>query len=457
MKKGKLVTVYERSKKRSGALSPAELSIVDKKLKELAPLMPSEFARKMTALSEADAWKATQWRQFLLYLIAIVMKGVLSKARYNHCLDLYLAARIMSSAPLLEKYGDAAEQLLRSFVKKYSIQREKRPHPVALMKDDMAIKERLNIVGTDLVGFPNLGKEFQHLNVPSNVRKTMKNSDDRPPLAKEICVFMVVCLGQRVKIPVGYFVHAKLSGEQPAEMVKVCMKKLYTVGAVVKAIVTDGFFGNTKVAKLFGCNIKPVKRAYGSYGDGLGSQVPSEEFQTFFKHPCDSSMKVYYILDVCYMLKLVRNALAARKTLKDADGNNISWCHITKLHNMQAKDGVKLASYLTEMHVKWHQNKQKVAIAAQSLSNSVATSLKFSEMVNTPGFEQASSTAKFCSIFNNLFDVLNSFSTKSYGLKRPMSIRNESQWSPTFDEGYHYILGLPIKEKGGPLFVSLSV
>lgn len=50
----------------------------------------------------------------------------------------------------------------------------------------------------------------------------------------------------------------------------------------------------------------------------------------------------------------------------------------------------------------------RVFLAAQVLSNSVANALHFLEFnLQDPAFKNASGTAKFCKIFNDMFDMLN--------------------------------------------------
>ncbi|KAE8748562.1 hypothetical protein FOCC_FOCC004738 [Frankliniella occidentalis] len=333
---------------------------------------------------------------------------------------------------------------------------------VALMVDDMAIRRRVNVVGTNVTGFPDLGKDHRHLLKKRKQKKKTADgapavSDERPPLAKEVCVFMVVCLDQSAKIPVGYFLHDKLSGPTLAALVSDCMKKLHSVGAVVKAIVTDGNAANLKMAKCLGADLEPVKRVYSATPGDMGSLVLSDKFQPYFFHPSDSTVKVYYILDVCHMLKLVRNALGARKKILDVNNNLVSWDHIDQLHRTQMQEGLRLCNKLTDRHIKWYENKQKVSFAGQTLSNSVATALKFCEKLpNRPEFQRASVTARYCSIFNNLFDVFNSCTlAQKFGLIKPMSLGNEAIWNAALEEGKNYILGLIIKEKGQTVFNSV--
>ena len=57
--------------------------------------MPSEFERQPRDLLEVKRWKATEFRQFLLYSGPIVLKGVLSKSYYQHFLSLSTSITIL--------------------------------------------------------------------------------------------------------------------------------------------------------------------------------------------------------------------------------------------------------------------------------------------------------------------------------------------------------------------------
>lgn len=79
--------------------------------------VPCEFARKPRAVSEVLRWKATEFRQFLLYTGPVALKNILSVERYNHFLDLSVAIRILSAKELAANFNDYANKLLIKFVK----------------------------------------------------------------------------------------------------------------------------------------------------------------------------------------------------------------------------------------------------------------------------------------------------------------------------------------------------
>ena len=66
----------------------------------------------------------------------------------------------------------------------------------------------------------------------------------------------------------------------------------------------------------------------------------------------------------------------------------------------------------------------KVKLAAQLLSDSVATSLEFCLKENMNGFDDCSATINFVRLINDLFDIFNSRNLHAYGFKRPLQVSN---------------------------------
>uniref|UniRef100_A0A1Y1K7P0 DUF4806 domain-containing protein n=1 Tax=Photinus pyralis TaxID=7054 RepID=A0A1Y1K7P0_PHOPY len=92
-----------------------KIETVSLKLENLKKFIPKEFCRKPRTLKEVDRWKATEFRQFLLYTGPIVLKDVLPQHYYDHFICLHSAISILASISL-RKYRKFAKALLIYFV-----------------------------------------------------------------------------------------------------------------------------------------------------------------------------------------------------------------------------------------------------------------------------------------------------------------------------------------------------
>jgi hypothetical protein len=101
-------------------LCAGSVKLLSDKLIKLHNSIPVEFARKPRSVSEVDRWKATEFRQFLLYTGPIVLPGVLSDAVYNHFLLLCVGITLLISPKLCVNYADYAHTLLCLFVEQAS-------------------------------------------------------------------------------------------------------------------------------------------------------------------------------------------------------------------------------------------------------------------------------------------------------------------------------------------------
>ncbi|VEN57040.1 unnamed protein product [Callosobruchus maculatus] len=78
--------------------------------------IPKEFARYPRNLTEVDRFKASEFRQLLLYTGPYILANLLSKTQYIHFLTLHVAIRILCSKDLLHNYLNSASDLLNYFV-----------------------------------------------------------------------------------------------------------------------------------------------------------------------------------------------------------------------------------------------------------------------------------------------------------------------------------------------------
>ena len=99
----------------------------------------------------------------------------------------------------------------------------------------------------------------------------------------------MVCINGSWKVPCGYFLVDGLSSAEKANLVTSCLEKLYDVGVKVASFTCDGPDSHFAMLRTLGANLD------------VGSLDLS------FQHPCDHSAKGHVFLDVCHMLKLIRN------------------------------------------------------------------------------------------------------------------------------------------------------
>lgn len=97
-------------------LSANQILTISERLLSLKKDIPSCFVRKPRSLIEVDRWKATEYRQFLLYTGKIVLKGILSKDLYDHFMCLNVAIALLVCPNAVKKNRDYAHQLLVYFV-----------------------------------------------------------------------------------------------------------------------------------------------------------------------------------------------------------------------------------------------------------------------------------------------------------------------------------------------------
>ncbi|XP_050704307.1 uncharacterized protein LOC126989740 [Eriocheir sinensis] len=81
--------------------------------------LPFEFTRKYRSLAEMDRWKATEFRQFLLYSGPVVLKNKLPADKYENFLDISVAIYCLSIPFYSTTHCQYAHELLCTFVKDF--------------------------------------------------------------------------------------------------------------------------------------------------------------------------------------------------------------------------------------------------------------------------------------------------------------------------------------------------
>lgn len=113
----KLLLAWIRGKKEF-RISAVQVKEISQHLVNLQRFIPNVFARKPRSLDEVDRWKATEYRQFLLYTGKIVLKGILRRELYEHFMCLSVAISILVCPRLIEEHSQYAHKLLTYFVSK---------------------------------------------------------------------------------------------------------------------------------------------------------------------------------------------------------------------------------------------------------------------------------------------------------------------------------------------------
>lgn len=288
---------------------------------------------------------------------------------------------------------------------------------VNLVLDEIHIMKKIEWNGKEVFGYINFGTKID---------------SDAIPEATQALVFMIVALNAHWKIPIAYFFIESLSGNEKANLVRECLKFLSGADIKVVSLTFDGAAANIAMMRSLGAKI-----------DNLNS------LDTYFLHPV-SNEKIYLFLDICHMLKLVRNAFGSENTsFTDGEGKSVNWKYLENLVNFQDLEGLHAGNKLRLRHLQWTREKMKVKIAAQTLSRSVADALNYLEFdLNLPEFLGSQATANFILLFNNLFDIFNSknFFAK-YSYKQPLSEKNYIEILNYFQYAENYILKLQINSE----------
>ena len=284
---------------------------------------------------------------------------------------------------------------------------------VHVTADEMAIRKQVESCKGGLTGCIDLGLGSQ--------------PDDTTPQATEALVFMAVGVNAAWKLPMAYFLINSLRGEEKASLIDTCINKLRDINVHVTGLTVDGLSSNFSMME--------------NLGVGVDWKSPDPAF--FSSGHSDEPLSM--VFDPCHGIKLVRNAFADLRVLKDARGREIRWQYIQHLHELQVEEGVHAANKVRKAHVEFHRQKMKVSLAAQILSNSVADALKFCrEELRLPQFVGSEATEEFIRIFNDAFDVMNSRNLHGKNLKAPMSLINEPLWMEVFQRTRDYILNLSL-------------
>ena len=114
----KRIIVFLKSGPKECKLSNLQLQHISERLESLSGTLPREFARQPRTLCEYERWKATEFRQFLLYTGPLVLHKILPRNTYEVFLTLSVAISLLLQTDDEKRveYLEYARELLQLFV-----------------------------------------------------------------------------------------------------------------------------------------------------------------------------------------------------------------------------------------------------------------------------------------------------------------------------------------------------
>ena len=159
--------------------------------------------------------------------------------------------------------------------------------------------------------------------------------------ASEVMVFMLTGLRSSWKAPVAFFFTTSLSAETLRQLLVHTIDTLQQHGFSIACVTMDGHASNLGMCRALGANMN----------------LQEQPVRPFFM---SNDEKIFFLLDPCHMIKLVRNMLHAFGAIRSNSGV-IKWSLIEALHNLQDTLGLRLANQLSSRHVNFQQSKMKVS------------------------------------------------------------------------------------------------
>lgn len=224
----------------------------------------------------------------------------------------------------------------------------------------------------------------------SRVNKNGQNQENNESeLVSQALVYMISGINMFIQSPIAYYFINSLNANDRVNHLKPILLELSQLEITVGAIIFDGLPANITMCKLLGANF-------------------DDDIRPFFKNPY-ADYNIHIIMDACHMLKLARNTLANRGVIYDNMNRKIEWNHLVELGKYSHENSFGLVHKLTKKHIDFQDRKMNVWIAVQTLSKKVANSLQFLCNNNVDKFHGVSGTIQFVSIFDSIFDIMNTF------------------------------------------------
>jgi hypothetical protein len=239
--------------------------------------------------------------------------------------------------------------------------------------------------------------------VSDEVLSATSNDASGVNLACHALVFMIRGLTSNWKQVVAYYLTGmSVSGNQMWELTRNVIVSLAKLDINVRAVVSDMGAANRAMWKV------------------AGIAAGRTCLKSSISHPFFPNQDLYFLADVPHLLKNIRNCLLKQNVILPREvvnefglpSSEVSISHVRKLVELQENSDFKIAPSLSKKHVDPKQfEKMKVNVAAQLLSHSTASALRFAVQANLlPA--AALTTAWFAETINNWFDAANARNRK---------------------------------------------
>lgn len=116
---GVMLTFWVKRKRNARIVDNEKMITLNGRIETMKTYIPKEFARTPRGFTDVERFKATEFRQILLYTGPLLLKDVISQNQYNHFLSLHTAIRILCSPNLHLSHLEASRTLLHYFVQNY--------------------------------------------------------------------------------------------------------------------------------------------------------------------------------------------------------------------------------------------------------------------------------------------------------------------------------------------------
>lgn len=115
----RLLLIWVRGPRGSRKIASSSVERISANILNLRKYLPKEFLRKGRSLCDIDRWKASEFRQFMLYTGPICLQGILSSDVYRHFMLLFVSIYCLCSRFYYKDYVMYSNELIRLFVEDY--------------------------------------------------------------------------------------------------------------------------------------------------------------------------------------------------------------------------------------------------------------------------------------------------------------------------------------------------